>query len=62
MIYAGFLYLTAGVSADNTKKAKQIITDAIIGIIIILISWVIVNTVIVQVSGAIESGQTQFAG
>jgi hypothetical protein len=62
LIYAGFLYLFSGVSEENTKKAKEIITNVVIGIIIILMAWVIVNTVIVQLTGAVGSGQTDFVG
>ena len=56
LIYAGFLYLFSGGKEDTVKKAKTIIWDSVIGIIIILLSWVIVNTVIAQVSGTISSG------
>lgn len=54
LIYAGFLYLFAGANPDGTKKAKEIIFNSIIGIIIILLSWVIVNTVITQLSDTIS--------
>lgn len=43
IMYAGFLYLTAAGSDDNTGKAKQIIIYAIVGIIVILASAAIVN-------------------
>lgn len=46
LIYGGFLYLTAAGSEENTKKAKHIILYAIIGIIVISLSWVIVSTLI----------------
>ncbi len=59
-IYAGILYLVSGANADATKNAKSMMVNAIIGIIIILLSFVIVNTIITQGSGAIQ-GQTQFS-
>lgn len=50
IIYAGFLMVTAGGEGDNLKKGKDIITWAAVGIIIILLSYGIVN-VIVGVGG-----------
>ncbi|PKL36514.1 hypothetical protein CVV38_01250 [Candidatus Peregrinibacteria bacterium HGW-Peregrinibacteria-1] len=47
IIYAGFLYVTAAGNQENVDNAKKIIMYAIIGIIIILISFAIVNTVLV---------------
>jgi hypothetical protein len=43
IIYAGFLYVTAGTNEDNVGQAKNIITYTVIGIIIILASAAIVN-------------------
>ena len=42
IIYGGFMWLTAGGSEDRVEKAKQIITAAVIGLIIILLAWAIV--------------------
>ena len=46
IIYAGFLYITSGTSDDGPDNAKKIITNAVIGIVIILASFAIVNTVL----------------
>lgn len=43
LIYYGFQYVTAGGDADKVKKARAGIVNAIIGIIVILISVAIVN-------------------
>ncbi len=43
VIYAGILYVTDGGGGDNLEKAKNIIKNAIIGIIIIIASFAIVN-------------------
>jgi threonine/homoserine/homoserine lactone efflux protein len=45
LIYSGFLYITAAGNADNAKKGQQGIINAIIGIVIIALAWVIANTV-----------------
>ena len=42
IIYGGFMWLTAGGSEDRVEKAKQIITAAVIGLIVILLAWAIV--------------------
>ena len=45
LMYAGVKYLTAS-SEDAATEAKQQITNAVIGIIIIAASWGIVNLII----------------
>lgn len=39
IMYAGFQWMTAGGNDDQVKKAKTILKNAIIGLIIILFSW-----------------------
>ena len=56
IIYAGFLYITSGTSDDGPDKAKEIIKNAIIGIIIILASFAIVNTVLQATTSSVGSG------
>ena len=46
IIYSGFLYVTSAVDEEATGKAKTNITNAIIGIILIMASYAIVNTVL----------------
>ena len=46
VIYGGFLYLTAMGNEEKTGKGKKSIMYAVIGIVIILISFALVNTVI----------------
>jgi hypothetical protein len=48
VIYGGFLYIT---NAEDTEKPKKIIFGAVVGIIIILVSFAIVNTVLDATSG-----------
>lgn len=42
IIYAGFIWLTAGGSEENVEKAKRIISAAVIGLIVVLLAWAIV--------------------
>ncbi len=46
IIYGGFLFVTAGASEDNAGKGKKILTYAGIGIVIILLSFVVVNALL----------------
>lgn len=46
IIYAGFLWMTAGGTEDRVKKAKDILTASVIGLIIILASYAIANFVV----------------
>ena len=45
LIYAGVLMVTAGGNDEQIGKARKIITYAVIGIVIILLSWTIVTWV-----------------
>jgi len=46
VIYGGFMYVTAGVNESGADTGKKILTYAAIGIIVILLSFVIVNTLL----------------
>jgi hypothetical protein len=50
--YGGFLYLTSGANPSNRSKANSAITNAIIGIIVALAAWIIVDSVM----GALYNG------
>ena len=41
MVYGGFLWMTARGNEDQVKKARDLITAAIIGLIIIILSYLI---------------------
>lgn len=46
ILYAGFLWMTAGGNEDNVKKAKAMIKNAIIGLIIVVAAFAISNFVL----------------
>lgn len=46
IIYGGFLYVTSQGEDSNVETAKKIITYAAVGIIVILVSFALVNTLI----------------
>jgi len=43
ILYGGFTWMTAGGNEEKIEKAKKIISAAIIGIIIVILSWAIVT-------------------
>jgi len=45
LIYAGVLMVTAGGNDEQIQKSRKIITYAVIGIVIVLLSWTIVTFV-----------------
>ncbi len=46
VVYAGFLYLTSQGEADKVKKAKALLTQAVIGLVIIIAAYAIADFVI----------------
>lgn len=48
IIIGGFMYVTSAGNADRSKKAKNIILYAIIGLIVALFATAIVNFVLVR--------------
>ncbi|MDL1953413.1 hypothetical protein FBR07_04530 [Candidatus Uhrbacteria bacterium UHB] len=46
VLYAGFLWMTAGGNEDQVKKAKQYITNSVIGLIVIVAAFAISNFVL----------------
>ena len=54
IIYAGFLWMTAGGDSAKVDKAKDYIKNAVIGIVIILAAYIITNFVITQVQTTIQ--------
>ncbi len=54
VIYGGVLYVTAAGNDDQVGKAKNVILYAIIGIVVILLSFALVNTVILGAGTSTE--------
>ncbi len=52
IIYAGYLWMTAQGNEDNVEKAKDIIKNAVIGLIIITLSYAITAFIIGSVLNA----------
>ncbi len=46
VVYAGFLYLTAAGDDEKVKKAKKLLTQSVIGLVIIIAAYAIASYVI----------------
>ena len=56
IIYGGFLWMTAGGNEEQIKKARGIITQATIGLIIVLAAYAITHYIVGKVKGAALGG------
>ncbi len=50
MVYAGFLWMTSAGDSKRVEKAKQILTTAVIGAVIMASAYVITNTILTALS------------
>jgi len=59
IIYAGFVWMTAGGNEDKVSQARKWITNSVIGIIIILAAYAITNFVVSRIVGvtSISTGE-----
>jgi type IV secretion system pilin len=55
MVYAGFLWMTARGDSKKVDQAKQLITGAVIGVVIIAASYAITDLVIKSVTGTAQT-------
>lgn len=46
ILYSGFEYMTAGADTEKTKRALQRVKNALIGLLIISLSWVISGVIL----------------
>lgn len=46
VIIGGFQYVTSGGNEESAKKGKKTLTNAIIGIVIIILAYAIINVVV----------------
>jgi len=53
LIYGGFLYITSGGNEESAERGKKVITNAIIGLVIIIFSFAIVNVVISNLNNSV---------
>ncbi len=58
LVYAGFLWMTAGGDKAKVEKATTTIRDAIIGLIVIALAYAIASYVVTQLGVAVNNGGT----
>lgn len=46
IIYGGFLYVSSAGNEENVNKAKKILLYAVVGIVVIIVSFALVNTLL----------------
>jgi len=62
MVYAGFLMVTSGGDENKWTTAKGLFTNVVIGIILVLAAWLIVDTLLSMLTGdGLESITTELA-
>lgn len=49
--YAGWLFFSDTGNASNVEKGKKIFGAVVIGLIIVLVAWLVVNTILVTLTG-----------
>ncbi|MFH1207068.1 MAG: Ig-like domain-containing protein [Patescibacteria group bacterium] len=54
IMYGGFVWLTAAGNEEKIKKAKRILRDAVIGLVIIMLAWAIVTFIIGRLNDIIN--------
>jgi len=54
LVYGGFLWMTSGGEEEKIKKAKGMITNAIIGLVIVILAYAISNFVIERLGGVTQ--------
>ena len=56
LIIGGFYFMIAGVDPGKMEQGKKIITAAIVGLIVIFVSWVLLNTFLTSIGIAEWTG------
>ena len=56
LVYGGFTYITSAGNEDKVEAAKEIIINAVVGVVVIGIAAALVNFVIRGVGGAVPAG------
>lgn len=60
LFFAGFKYMTAGGNQDEAGKAMAMIKNAVIGLIIVLTSWIIARYAVDVLSRAVRNVDTDY--
>ncbi len=53
-IYSGFTWMTAGGNEEKVKKAKNTLKNAVIGLLIVVLAWVVIDFVITHLLRTVD--------
>jgi hypothetical protein len=59
-LVGGIMMVAAGGSEERFKKGKTILTNTLIGVVIILAAWVVINTLITTLGQAYNFGSLHY--
>ncbi len=62
MVYGGFVWMTAAGNPEKVDKAKKILINAVIGLVMVLMSWSIASFVINSLLSATDSSSSSSSG
>ena len=62
VLYGGFIWMTAGGNAERVTKAKKLLSNAVIGLLIILFSFAIVQFILNRVTEATGGVTSESSG
>jgi cysteine-rich repeat protein len=62
IIYAGFTWMTAGADQDKISKAKRILINAAIGLLIVVSAWAIASFIVSSLNQAVGDGDGSGGG
>ncbi len=51
IVYGGFTIMTAGASPERVKTGRSVIKAAVVGLLIALFAWMIINTILTVLAG-----------
>ncbi|MBI1961525.1 MAG: hypothetical protein HYS45_02385 [Parcubacteria group bacterium] len=54
ILYAGFKWMTASGNEEQVGEARKMLLQAVIGLVIIMLAWVITNFVTSQIGGVLQ--------
>ena len=46
VIIGGYQYLTSAGNEESAEKGQKTITNAVIGLVVIILAWVIINVIV----------------
>lgn len=61
-VYAGFLYMTAAGNEEKTTKALDMLRNAVIGLIIVLMAWAITRATILVLGRTVNNAVDPWVG